>query len=69
LNAYYKLFGGETKKPRHNETPTQESERLRKTLKKYEKQLEEVSTTLLLQDKILATFEKQGWHAKKVRSF
>lgn len=67
LNAYYKIFGGHPpKKPPRNEKPAEEIERLRRTVRKYERQLEEASNTLLLQDKVLAKWEKQGWHAKKV---
>jgi hypothetical protein len=68
LNAYYKIFGGHPpKKPPRNEILTEEIERLRRTVRKYERQLEEASNTLLLQDRVLAKWEKQGWHATKVR--
>lgn len=70
LNAYYKIFGGHPPKgPPRNEKPAEEVERLRRTVKKYERQLEEASNTLLLQDKVLAKWEKQGWRAKKVSAF
>jgi hypothetical protein len=70
LNAYYKIFGGHPpKKAPRNESRADETERLRQTVKKYEEQLEEASNTLLLQDKVLASWEKQGWKIKKVRMF
>jgi hypothetical protein len=67
LNAYYKIFGGHPpKRSSRHESITEETERLRQTVKKYEEQLEEASNTLLLQDKVLASWEKQGWKVKKV---
>ena len=60
LNTYYKIFGGSPKKvPKHEKLPEQ-AERLQKLVKKYEAQLEEASEILLLQDKVIARWEKEG---------
>ena len=60
LNTYYKIFGGSPKKtPKHEKLP-EEAERLRKLVKKYEAQLEEASNILLLQDKVIARWEKDA---------
>ena len=60
LNTYYKIFGGSPKKtPKHEKLP-EEAERLRKLVKKYEAQLEEASEILLLQDKVIARWEKDA---------
>jgi hypothetical protein len=67
LNAYYKIFGGHPpRKPPRNEKPAEEAERLRKLVRRYERQLEEASNTILLQDKVLAKWEKEGQKATHV---
>jgi hypothetical protein len=63
LNTYYKIFGGSPKKTPKHEKPAEEADRLRKLTKKYEAQLEEASNILLLQDKVIAKWEKDA--AKK----
>ena len=63
LNTYYKIFGGSPKKPPKHEKLPEEADRLRRLTKKYEAQLEEASNILLLQDKVIARWEKDA--AKK----
>lgn len=60
LNSYWKVFGGSPKKPPKHEKPHEEAERLRRTVKKYEGQLEEASNILLLQDKVIARWENDA---------
>lgn len=60
FNAYYKIFGGKPpSKPPAAEQPVEEAERLRKVVRRYEKQLEEASNTIMLQDKVLAKWESK----------
>lgn len=61
LNAYYKIFGGKpSSKPPAAELPAEEADRLRKLVRRYEKQLEEASNTIMLQDKVLAKWESKA---------
>ncbi|TID15151.1 putative chemotaxis methyl-accepting receptor signaling protein [Venturia nashicola] len=60
FNAYYKIFGGKPpSKPPATELPGEEAERLRRVVRRYEKQLEEASNTIMLQDKVLAKWESK----------
>lgn len=61
LNAYYKIFGGKPpSKPPAAEQPVEEADRLRKVVRRYEKQLEEASNTIMLQDKVLQKWESKA---------
>jgi hypothetical protein len=65
FQAYYKVFRSRayrTRSPSRGEATDEELQRLRKTLKTYEKQLEEASDTILLQDRVLTRWEKLGNH-------
>jgi hypothetical protein len=61
FQAYYKVFksrANRNRSPPRNEAIEEELQRLRKTIKTYEKQLEEASDTILLQDRVLTRWEK-----------
>jgi hypothetical protein len=61
FQAYYKVFKSRAyrnRSPPRNEAMEEELQRLRKASKTYEKQLEEASDTILLQDKVLLRWEK-----------
>jgi hypothetical protein len=67
LNAYYKVFGGHPpSKAPSIERPLDEVDRLKQVVREYEKQLEEASNTILLQDKVLTRWEKTGQLETKV---
>jgi hypothetical protein len=62
LQSYRKVFSG--RKPRNKSPPRTENasgdvENLRQTVRKYERELEEASTTIMLQDRILSKWERQ----------
>ncbi|QDS74960.1 hypothetical protein FKW77_004835 [Venturia effusa] len=60
FNAYYKIFGGKPpSKPPASEQPVDETARLRRMVRRYERQLEEASNTIMLQDKVLAKWESK----------
>jgi hypothetical protein len=66
LQSYRKVFAGRATRNRspsrdgtREARPSGEFDNLRRTVQKYEAQLEEASTTILLQDSILAKWEKQ----------
>lgn len=60
FNAYYKIFGGKpSSKPPAAELPVEEADRLRRLVRRYEKQLEEASNTIMLQDKVLTKWESK----------
>jgi hypothetical protein len=61
FQAYYKVFKSRAyrnRSPPRDEAMEEELQRLRKANKTYEKQLEEASDTILLQDKVLLRWEK-----------
>jgi hypothetical protein len=61
FQAYYKVFKSRAyrnRSPPRNEKMEEELQRLRNTNKTYEKQLEEASDTILLQDRVLLRWEK-----------
>jgi hypothetical protein len=62
LQSYRKIFSG--RKPRNKSPPrieqvSGEVESLRQTIQKHERDLEEASTTILLQDQVLSKLERQ----------
>jgi cobalamin biosynthesis protein CobT len=69
FQAYYKVFksrANRNRSPPRDEAAGEELQRLRKSIRTYEKQLEEASDTILLQDRVLTRWEKLN---SKVRVF